>query len=112
MKVTKKAIKEFLKLKLATNPNWACAAVLRIYEHQTTSEKATQDTHEDNGVGFSGCDAEILSSFAEQLLKGRILSAKQMNIVFKKMPKYWNQISQLSNQEKLTNQVGNHLTIA
>ena len=37
-------------------------------------------------------DANILSSFAQQIEKGRILSEKQMAILFKKMPRYWKQI--------------------
>ena len=42
--------------------------------------------------GFNGTDANILSSFAEQLLKGRTLSAKQLAIAFKKLPKYSRQV--------------------
>ncbi len=42
-----------------------------------------------------------LSSFAEQVNKGRNLSVKQMTIVFKKMPRYWNQILSLIPEDKI-----------
>lgn len=85
-------IKEMLKI----NDKWAIRGLLRIYEYQTESEKATQSTHLYNNVGFNGADAEILSSFAEQVNKGRTLSPKQMAILFKKMPKYAGQLEKLS----------------
>jgi len=88
-------------MKLGTDANWAVKGMLKIYEFQTTSEKAVQTTTDHNDVGFSGCDAEILSSFSEQVLKGRNLSEKQMAIVFKKMPKYWQQLVKLSDMAKV-----------
>jgi hypothetical protein len=105
MKVTKTAIKEFFKSKLGSDKRWAVKGMLKIYEYQTVAEKAIQDTREHNDVGFSGCDAEILSSFSEQVLMGRILSDRQMTLVLKKMPKYWNQLVQLSDMEKVTEQL-------
>ena len=39
--------------------------MLRIYDLQTESEKVFGDTHAHNGVGFSGVDGEIMSSFSE-----------------------------------------------
>lgn len=97
----KKDIKALFKMKLGTDANWAVKGMLKIYEFQTTSEKAVQTTTDHNDVGFSGCDAEILSSFSEQVLKGRNLSEKQMAIVFKKMPKYWQQLVKLSDMAKV-----------
>lgn len=97
---TKKARVEFLREKLSTDARWASRGLLRIYEYQTTDEKATQDTRHWNNVGFSGVDAEILSSFAEQLLKGRTLSEKQMAIVFRKMKKYARQLDGVAQAKK------------
>jgi len=54
-----------------------------------------------NGIGFSGVDSEILSSFAVQVNNGRNLSAKQMAIVYKRMPRYHKQIASLIPAEKL-----------
>ena len=97
----KEAIKVYIKNQLATNSSWATKALIRIYERQTFDEQNTQRTKENNGIGFSGLDAEILSSFATQVLNGRTLSAKQMNIVFKKMPRYWRQIASLIPDDKM-----------
>lgn len=66
--------------------------VLAIYAKQTAAEQASEATVEDNGVGFSGCDAELLSSFAKQLLERGTLSEKQMAYARKKARKYWNQL--------------------
>ena len=89
-----------LKDKLKTNPNWAKAGCQRIYEYQTAAEQAAGCTREDNGVGFSGADAEILSSFAEQLNAGRNMSPKQMEILFKKMPKYAKQLDGIAQSKR------------
>lgn len=92
MKVTKKAKQAALKNQLGTNPKWALRALTVVYGYQTADEQGSGVTIAQNGVGFSGMDAEILSSFAEQVKRGRTLSPKQMGLLFKKMPRYWRQI--------------------
>ena len=87
-----KAIVTYVKNQLATNPAWATRAIVKLWQRQTADEQATQSTGQDNGVGFNGTDAFILSSFAEQINKGRTLSPKQLAIAFKKLPKYSKQI--------------------
>lgn len=99
--VTKAQIKEYLKHKLATNPAWALKALTVVAAKQTASEFAVGSTHDLNGVGFGGCDAEILTSFAKQYAQRNTLSPKQMAIVFKKMPRYWGQVLPLIQGEKL-----------
>ena len=100
-KVTKTQIKGFVKLKLATDPIWAQRALLKVYEFQTIDEQKRQDTVYHNGIGFTGTDGRILTSLAKQLQKYGRLSEKQMNILFKKMPKYWIQVVKVSNMAKL-----------
>ena len=100
-KITKERQRNFLKEKLGTNAHWAKNALLKIYEFQTQEEQDHECTHDHNGVGFTGVDGEILTSFAKQLIKYKRLSEKQMAIVFKKMPKYWKQILTISNESKL-----------
>lgn len=100
-KITKKSRKEFLKNKLGTNRTWAINAMLKIYEYQTSEEQNIESTTEHNGVGFTGFDGEILSSFVGQWQRRKSLSEKQLIIVFKKMPKYWNQILNISDLDKL-----------
>lgn len=94
-------IKPFLQRKLGTEPTWALHGLLRIFERQTADEQRRDVTVERNGVGFTGMDAEILSSFAHQIKQGRMLSEKQMTIVFEKMPKYWRQLLEVSDAKKL-----------
>lgn len=89
---TKKEKVAFMREMLATNPAWAVRGLLKIYEFQTESEQNIGETTEDNGVGFSGCDAHILSSFADQIKAGRQMSAKQLAIIYKKMPRYSRQL--------------------
>lgn len=73
--------------------------VLAIYAYQTAVEQSAEATCQDNGVGFNGADAPILSSFAKQLQKGRTLSAKQIAIARKRMTKYAGQLLKIA-QEK------------
>lgn len=99
--MTKKAIRDHMRHKLATSEKWAIHGLMRIYSFQTAQEQGNQTTIEHNGVGFTGADGEILSSFAEQYKVRGFLSGKQMEIVFKKMPKYWAQLLEISDKEKL-----------
>ena len=69
-------------------PGFAGAALLAIFQYQTEQEKSANATSEHNGVGFSGVDAEILSSFAKQFIAKGKLSDKQVSLLLKKMPKY------------------------
>lgn len=98
---SKTQIKGFLKLKLSTDPVWALRALIKIYEFQTIEEQKRQGTLYYNGVGFTGCDGEILSSIAKQYLKYGRITTKQMDIVFKKIPKYWMQVMKISNKSHL-----------
>ena len=67
-------------------------AVHRIYQNQTQAEKMVGDTCVYNGVGFSGADGAILSSFAEFYEKRGHLSPKQTTIARKKIKKYTKQL--------------------
>jgi len=102
MKTTKKNIDSFVKNQLRTNKVWAIKALVRIYqENQTTDEQIAKITSEDNGIGFTGVDATFASSLAEQYLKRGSLSDKQMEFVFKIMPKYSRQVIMMSDAAKL-----------
>lgn len=102
MKLTKQNITAYVRQQLSTNPVWAVKALVRIFqENQTQEEQVIEATKEDNGIGFTGTDGEILSSFAKQQLARGTLSPKQMVIVFKKMPKYHRQVIAMSNPEQL-----------
>lgn len=101
MRVTKTQIYDFIKEKLSTDSKWQLKALLEIYKRQTQGERDSNSTFLHNDVGFSGCDAEILSSFAKQYISRRFLSQKQMEILARKMKKYWKQIYDISDKPKL-----------
>lgn len=94
-------VAEYIKNQLATNQAWAVKALVKVYTLQTLDEQVTGQTANLNGVGFSGIDSKILSSFAEQVNKGRTLSEKQMKIIYKKMPRYHKQVASFIPAEKM-----------
>ena len=102
-KITKAALVEFLRKMLTTNEVWATAALMRIYDNQTDSEKNAEETIVDNGIGFTGGDARILTSFAEWYKSHGWLSPKQMKWVYAKMGKYTGQLMEMDyfSMEKL-----------
>ena len=87
-----KNVVAFVKQQLSTNPAWATKAIVKLYECQTADEQASHNTYNVNGAGFNSTDANILSSFAEQIGRGRTLSPKQLQLAFKKLPKYSRQV--------------------
>ena len=90
----------YIRNKLGNDIRWATRGVLRIFENQTQDEQNTDQVIEQNGVGFNGVDAEILSSFAKQILNGRNLTQKQNAILLKAMPKYAKQLYQIANAKE------------
>ena len=100
-KITTKIRSEFIKERLSNSQVWVNKALLKIYEFQTVAEQEFGVTIENNKVGFNGSDSEILSSFAEQLKKRGFLTPKQEFLAKKKMKKYWRQILEISDKEKL-----------
>lgn len=100
--MTKKDVVEYYKAKLSTNEKWAVRGLERIAMRQTAYELEEKSTKENNGVGFSGPDAEILTSFYRVVRAGYMLTARQMEVLLQKMPKYANQLVTISlNEGKL-----------
>ena len=91
----------FVSHKLGTDAQWASRAITVLYAFQTADEQEAGSTKEHNGAGFNGTDAFILSSFAQQVAKGRTLSAKQLAIAYRKLPKYQRQVVSAIQPEKL-----------
>jgi hypothetical protein len=96
MKAKSKYTKEMIQELLRTNARALQRGVVAIYKRQTESEQSSQSTNVDNGQGFTGVDAFILSSFAVQIQRGWSLSEKQRAIALKKMPKYWKQLIEVA----------------
>lgn len=92
---------ETIKQKISTDPKWAERAILALYERQTMDERISQQTNENNGEGFNGADAYILTSFASQLIRyKRPLSPKQLAIAFRKLPKYATQLYKIAQSKE------------
>ena len=83
--------------------------ILRIYEYQTDDEKQYCGTMYYNGVGFTGTDSGILSSFCEQLEKYGYLSDKQHAIINKKCRKYAGQMAKLVIHDPKSHKVENNI---
>ena len=72
--------------------------LLEMYHRQTPDEQYAHRTGIWNGVGFNKVDADLLTSFAEQIERknylplGARLSVKQVALARKKLPKYHRQI--------------------
>jgi hypothetical protein len=98
--ITKDSIRELLLKSDAAVER----GILAIYDRQTQDEKVSETTNHQNGVGFSGADAQILSSFAEQIEKklqrgikaGQCLSVKQMELARKKIVRYSRQLLEIA----------------
>ena len=92
-KITSKAqLVSMLKTQLATRPQQAIKGLMRIYANQTESEQSSGIVISNNGIGFVHVDSEILTSFAKQFEERGSLSEKQLEILYKKMPKYAGQL--------------------
>ena len=92
LKNGKEWTKEDIKNLLSTNAKAVQKAITILYSYQTDDEQVNKETSHVNHKGFNQFDADILSSFAEQLNNGRTLSQKQLALAFKRMPKYAGQI--------------------
>lgn len=88
---------EEIKNLIQVNDKVLYGALKKIYAEQTADEKASGQTNHQNGVGFNGVDAPILSSFAEFLNKTGFLTPKQRAIARKKLIKYTKQLTRLAN---------------
>jgi hypothetical protein len=87
---------EGIRDRIAVSDLWLYRGILAIYKGQTQDEKSARTTSHDNGIGFNGADAEILSSFAEQIITRRSLSPRQREIARRKMGKYAGQLFRIA----------------
>lgn len=82
---------------IKTNDKVLYNALLKLYDCQTADEQLEGNAKVDNGIGFNGFDAPILTSFAEFLLKTGFLTPKQRNLCRRKLVKYRRQLTVLAN---------------
>lgn len=88
-----------IKQLLLKNDEAVRRALIIIYNNQTEDEKSSSETTSDNGVGFTGADAFILTEYAKWLLEKHYLTEKQLNVTRKKITKYTRQILEHMKEE-------------
>lgn len=98
---TKTARIAYIRDAVSKSPKWALDGLMRIYANQTADERTVEETRHENGIGFTGADANILTSFAKQVERGRTMSPKQMALIHKKMPKYARQLEQMAEAKRV-----------
>lgn len=91
--------KEIVRAKILSDDKWLEHALLALYSKQTTEEQKQQMTKDENGRGFNGRDAELLSSFAKQLKERGWLSNKQKAICRRWLMKYAGQLVRIAKGE-------------
>ncbi len=99
-KASKKAI-TYLKHQLATNEVWSKKALLKIMQNQTSDELKDTTTKHRNGYGFTKADGYKLCSIGKFLNERGFLTTKQLQYVQKRISKYWMQILEITDLEKL-----------
>lgn len=67
-------------------------ALLFLYSRQTADEQSSQTTNHDNGMGFSGFDAEFLSSVAQGVQRYGNMTPRQAMVVKKRLARYAGQL--------------------
>lgn len=92
MKPKSKYTKEQIQILLMSNDKAVYRAIVAIYRRQTPNEQSIGVTVEHNGEGFTAIDSMLFSSFAQQILAGRTLSYKQLQLARAGMKKYWAQL--------------------
>lgn len=97
MKTIKTWTVEEIRNLLNTNDLMVCKSVVKIFEKQTEDEKQSDGTSHNNGVGFNGTDAFIMSQYAKQYIDKGYLSPKQLVIARKKIIKYAGQLTRIAN---------------
>lgn len=90
--------KEYISLKVREDPRWAMRALMALYREQTPDERDAERTVHHNDVGFNGADAGILTSMAKQLEERGTLSARQVDVLYRALPKYAGQLARIASR--------------
>jgi len=90
--------KQEVEENINTNPNAVKRALVVLYLEQTAEEQVSYSANTTNKKGFNGVDASFGTSLAEQCMKGRELSEKQLAAARKMLKKYVTQLTKLYNQ--------------
>ena len=101
MNISNNDIEKYIKFKLGTDPKWVIKALLYIHSQQTTMEQTTQQSVVLNQIGFDKYDAQFLSSLVDHYVVHKTFSKTIFKHLYKKIPKYWKQIYDISNMDKI-----------
>jgi hypothetical protein len=93
---------QLIRENVALDSKWALKALMRIYENQTSDEQTCLMTKYHNKIGFTGADAEILTSYAQQYNRRGWLTEPQMRVLHRKMPKYAKQLDDIAQHVQQT----------
>jgi len=90
--------KEEIEILLVKSDLMVGRSLAKLYERQTSDEKASESTVHLNGVGFNSVDSKLLSSLARWYLShGNTLTRKQMTLARKMIIKYAGQLAGVAN---------------
>ena len=84
--------------KIKTDDDSVKSFLLMLYGQQTADERRGRYTYSENRRGFNRADAPVLTSIADQLIKKRWLTWKQIEAARSRLIKYANQLSRLTQE--------------
>ena len=99
MSTAKKYTKDNIKALLAVNDLAVFKGFIRIWQLQTESERAVEDTMLRNGVGFSGYDGNWMTGIGNNVVKYKQITEGQFLAIKKMMHKYAGQLAKIANGE-------------
>lgn len=91
-KMTRHEWKQYITATILADIEAMKRALLIVYNNQTLSEQHAGTSLESNGTGFDRNDVRELSEIAKKVERGHKLSAREVDYVQWKLPKYWRQI--------------------
>lgn len=100
MEGSKKWTGEAVYKRLTESQAWVERSIVALYEYQTEAEKQTGATIKNNGVGFNGPDAYMMTYYANWIKGGKHLSGKHLEKASKKILKYSKQLAKIANKER------------
>ncbi|RWI35518.1 hypothetical protein [Mesorhizobium sp.] len=93
---TKETIQELIR----TNDKAVAKAILALYARQTESERSTEHTQVENGMGFNRLDAPFLTSIAKALPRyGNHMTPRQIAKARPMLLKYWRQLLEIAGEK-------------
>ena len=93
-------VHSYLRMMVASQPNWAAAACLAIYKQLTNKERRMGVSFEHDRIGFNRVDTPKLTSIARSLKCNQQLQ-QDYDTLMVLMPKYVRQLALISDKKVL-----------